>query len=244
MQELIFTKEFQIDATKADRWGRLAPMALLECMQAASTDHAELLGVGREALLRHDLFWAVARQQVEILRLPVIGETLTIETWPGEASRAAHPRFLVGRCGEETVFRGAAMWLFMNVNTREMILPQASGLRLNGITRGGEIALPRSIAPRLYANETRRTVRYSELDCNGHLNNARYLSWAEDLLPSAWHREHVPSMLRICYLNEALEGQEIVLHWALEDDALHLEANAGHRVFALQVNYHRAEDRK
>lgn len=52
MQELIYTKEFQIDATKADRWGRLAPMALLECMQAASTDHAELLGVGREALLR------------------------------------------------------------------------------------------------------------------------------------------------------------------------------------------------
>lgn len=66
-------------------------------------------------------------------------------------------------------------------------------------------------------------MRYSELDCNGHLSNTKYLNWMEDLLPTQWHRDHALSKVHICYLNEARADQEIALSWVLEDEALALE---------------------
>ena len=93
-----------------------------------------------------------------------------------------------------------------------------------------------------YPNVEKRTVRYSELDCNGHLSNTKYLNWMDDLLPSAFHRDNCLSRLHICYQNEALEGQEIALNWALEGNLLSLEGRrdqAPHRVFALRAQYRR-----
>ena len=231
---LIFTRKTLVDATHVDRWGRLRPASLLEIMQETAGDHAALLGVGRNLLDPRGLFWAIVRQTVEIRRLPGIGETVVAETWPGPPSRTAYPRYMVGRTPQgEELFRAVALWLLMDVNTRAMV---------PGLLRGGELANPVGIAPRHYDNQELRRVRYSELDCNGHLSNTKYLNWMEDLLPTQWHRDHVLSKVHICYLNEARADQEIALSWVLEDGAMALEGRretgeTANRVFALQALY-------
>ena len=125
---------------------------------------------------------------------------------------------------------------------RHMVLPSGSGIQVPGLLRGGELANPMGIAPRVYDNQELRRVRYSELDCNGHLSNTKYLNWMEDLLPTQWHRDHALSKVHICYLNEARADQEIALSWVLEDEALALEGRRDtgettNRVFALQALY-------
>ncbi|MCI6728698.1 MAG: thioesterase [Candidatus Faecousia sp.] len=241
--ELIYSKSTLVDSTHVDRWGRMRPSALLEIMQETACDHAQTLGVGRERLAEQNLFWAIVRQTLEICRLPGIGETLVTETWPGPPSRTAFPRYMTGRTPQgELLFRAVTLWLFMDYGTRAMVLPGASGIQVPSLLRGGELANPTGIAPREYPNLERRRVRYSELDCNGHLSNTKYLNWMEDLLPGEYHRNHSLSRLHICYLNEALEGQEISLNWALEDDRLSLEGrrdqeDGANRVFALRAEY-------
>lgn len=241
--ELIYTRSTPVDATHVDRWGRMRPSALLEIMQETAGAHAQALGAGREDLMEKNLFWAVVRQTLEIHRLPCMGETLVTETWPGPPSRTAFPRYMTGRTPEgEPLFRAVTLWLFMDYNTRAMVLPGASGIQLPSLLRGGELANPAGIAPRAYPNLERRRVRYSELDCNGHLSNTKYLNWMEDLLPGAYHQHHSLSRLHICYVSEALEGQEVSLNWALENDQLSLEGSreqesAAHRVFALRAEY-------
>ncbi|MFR8333300.1 MAG: hypothetical protein ACLU9S_13830 [Oscillospiraceae bacterium] len=108
-----------------------------------------------------------------------------------------------------------------------------------GLLRGGELVIPWAL-PQHYDNQELRRVRYSELDCNGHLSNTKYLNWMEDLLPTQWHRDHVLSKVHICYLNEARADQEIALSWVLEDGAMALEGRretgeTANRVFALQA---------
>lgn len=241
--QLIYTRITHVDSTHCDRWGRMRPASLLEVLQEAAGDHAQALGVGRDRLESQDLFWAVVRQTVEIQRLPCMGETLVTETWPGPPSRTAFPRYLAGRTEKgEPLFRAVALWLFMNRHSRAMVLPEASGIHVPSLLRGGELTNPAGIASRDYPNVEKRTVRYSELDCNGHLSNTKYLNWMDDLLPSAFHRDNCLSRLHICYQNEALEGQEIALNWALEGNLLSLEGRrdqAPHRVFALRVQYRR-----
>ena len=240
---MIFTRNTLVDATHVDRWGRMRPASLLEVMQETAGDHAALLGVGREQLDPRGLFWAIVRQTIEIHRLPGIGETVLAETWPGPPSRTAYPRYMVGRTPQgEELFRAVALWLLMDVNTRAMVLPSGSGIQVPGLLRGGELANPMGIAPRVYDNQELRRVRYSELDCNGHLSNTKYLNWMEDLLPTQWHRDHALSKVHICYLNEARADQEIALSWVLEDEALALEGRRDtgettNRVFALQALY-------
>ena len=239
--QLVYSKTTVLDDTQVDRFGRMRPSALLEVLQTVAVDHAKALGVGREALDPKGLFWAVVRQTLEIHRMPRVGETIITETWPGPPSHTAFPRYITGRTKEgEMLFRVVALWLFMDVNSRAMVLPGASGIEVPGITRGGELMNPTGIAPRQYPNLERRRVRYSELDCNGHLSNTKYLNWMEDLLPSSYHENHVLSRLHICYINEALEGQEIELNWALEDNHLCVDGRrelGAHRVFAVRAEY-------
>lgn len=236
-----YFKTVFIDSAHADCFGVLRPSALLEIMQEAAGEHAEVLGCGREMTVQKGLFWAIVRQTIEITRLPRVGETLVVETWPGKPSRTAFPRHMVGRTQEgRELFRAVALWLFMDLETRSMVLPAACGIDIPGTERQGQLPNPTGLALKLGEPKQLRTVQYSELDWNGHMSNTKYLNWLEDLMPAQWHKAHTLKRLQINYVSEALEGQKIALAYTLEDGVLSLEGRreepAG-RVFALKALY-------
>ena len=192
------------------------------------------------------LFWAVIRHRVQVTRMPGRGETITLETWPMPTTRVAYPRATVAydEKGQE-LFRIISLWVIMDLDTRAMILPGKSGVDVEGLICGGELAVPGSLMPKVLENQESRTVRYSDLDRNGHMNNCRYLEWASDLLPSAFHGQHTLTEFTVCYLSEAREGQTLQLQWQQEEDgAIRIEAtrnadpSTGHsRVFAAWMQY-------
>lgn len=242
--ELVYRQKELVNTSRADCFGRLRPEALLSLIQEAAGMHCYALGVGRDVLGSRNLFWAVVRQRVQIQRLPVIGETMTLETWPGEATRAAYPRYTVARTEQgEILFRCAALWLMMDGSSRAMVLPDKSGFLVPGVRREEQIALPGSLPPAVMGHEETRRVRYSELDANGHMSNTRYLNWLEDLFPAQYHRDHPLREFQISYLSEAREGQEIHMTWDLgQEGELQLEGRRTengqeHRVFALKAKY-------
>ncbi len=240
---LVYKKTYVISDTQVDRFGRLRPAALLEMTQEVATAHAILLRLGRQELEPLGLFWAIIRQSAQINRLPRQGETVVMETWPGIPTRTAFPRHIVARTPQgEELFRLGALWLFMNRDTREMVLPKNSGVVVPGIQREGELPLPKGLGTRVFENRESRRVRYSELDCNGHLNNTKYANWMEDVLPLSYHETHSLRRLHICYTHEALCGQEITLRWALEEDTLGMEAvrctqGEQQHIFLLRAQY-------
>ena len=78
------------------------------------------------------------------------------------------------------------------------------------------------------------------------MNNTRYLTWVEDLLPSAYHQGHQVKEITLCYINEAREGQALDVTWELEESGLlHVdihrqkpEETGGYdRVFAARLRY-------
>ena len=95
---------------------------------------------------------------------------------------------------------------------------------VEGTLRGTELAAPGSLMPKPLSNHRSRSVCYTDLDCNGHMNNARYLDWIDDLLPSDFHRDHPVKDFTLCYLNEAREGQPMELTWEVNDEGtLHVD---------------------
>lgn len=215
----VFRQTHTITNFHVDCHDRLRPSFILGFAQEAAGNHCIELGADRQTLLQRNMFWAVVRQQVQITRLPCAGETITVETWPMPTTRTAYPRSTVGydENGEE-LFRCISLWVLMDTQTRRMILPGKSGVDVPGILRGGELSTPRNLSPINGDHSLARSVTFSDLDRNNHMNNARYMDWISDLLNRDFHREHPLREFTLCYHNEALEEQILTLNWQLDSD--------------------------
>ena len=217
--EAVYRKEFTLGADAVDRFGRLKQSRMLLYAQQISGEHSTALGFSYEALAQRGLFWAVVRNRLQVSRMPMEGETIYMETWPMPTTRTAYPRSTVAYDADgNELFRTLSLWVLMSFESRAMVLPGKSGVTVEGTLRGNELAIPRSVALKPMGNRMERTVRFTDLDRNGHMNNARYLEWVDDLLSSQFHREHSVEDVTLCYLNEACEGQKLHVTWDTDAD--------------------------
>ena len=240
--EPIYVKNFTVDDSWVDRYGRMKPSMLLYLAQEMGGQHSALMSLDYDTLASRRLFWAVSRHGVQIDRMPTRGETIRVETWPLPATRAAYPRSVIGydENGIEC-FRVITLWVLMDLDTRRMILPGKSGIMVVGTLRGNELPAPAGLILRPAGSARNRTVAYSDLDRNGHMNNTRCMDWIADLLPSQFHKSHTVTDFTVCYLAEAREQQELRLNWDMSDGCiLQVDASTGtgedaHRVFSAKL---------
>ena len=242
---MIHCEKFTLTDMEVDCFGKLKLSTLLYFAQEAAGQHCISLGADYETLAKKQLVWAVTRHRVQITRLPVRGETVTVKTWPMPTTRVAYPRSMVAYDADgNELFRSISLWVLMNSESRAMVLPGKSGVDVEGTLLGSELAVPHSLMPAPLERNVQRTVTYSCLDRNGHMNNTKYLDWVDDLLTASFHSTHAPKEFVICYLSEALEGQRINLGWDLSAEGglrvdAHLEPDSpdekAPRVFSAQV---------
>ena len=242
--EPIYTQEFQITDNTVDRYGRLKPSMILYYAQEVAGRHCNMLSVDYDTLAQRRMFWAVIRHRVQVTRLPMRGERIRVETWPMPTTRVAYPRSVVAydETGNEC-FRSISLWVLMDLDTRNMILPGKSGISVVGTLRGTELAAPNSLVPKDLHSHRERAVCITDLDRNGHMNNTRYLDWIDDLLPSPFHQRHEIKEFTVCYLMEAREGQSLDLHWDfLEEGTMQVDAHRrtgekDERVFSARLTF-------
>ena len=80
--EPIYVKNFTVDDSWVDRYGRMKPSMLLYLAQEMGGQHSALMSLDYDTLASRRLFWAVSRHGVQIDRMPTRGETIRVETWP------------------------------------------------------------------------------------------------------------------------------------------------------------------
>lgn len=241
----IYRKRYDIDPTSVDRFGRLRTSVMLRYAQQVAGEHCSILSLDYDSLLAKGMFFAVVRNRLQVTRTPRVGETITLETWPMPTTRTAYPRSTVAydEKGNE-VFRSVTLWVLMDIRSRSMILPSKSGIDVEGTLRGNELASPRSLLPKTLEKTLRRKVCFTDLDRNGHMNNARYLDWIDDLLPSSFHKDRPAMDVTLCYMNEAREGHTLDVTWDFDSNGdllvdIHRqkEGDGFDRVFAAKLSY-------
>ena len=241
----VYTTRYFVSTLHSDCFGQCKPSALLRFAQDAAGEHCVLLGTDWNSMAKHRYFWAVVRQRMEITRLPKDGETVTVKTWPMPTTRVAYPRATEGfdEAGN-SLFKIISLWVIMDMDTRAMVLPGKSGIDVPGTSFGTELKAPGGLPAFEGSEDMHRTVTFSDLDVNGHMNNTRYLDWICDLLPAAFHKDHPMKAVSICYMSEALEGQSLRLShgegdvFKVDGSLSQTDASAGHtRIFSAQVEF-------
>ena len=231
--EPIFVQNFEITDIAVDRFGRMKPGMILFLAQEVAGRHCNLLSVDYDTLAAKRMFWAVTRHRVQITRMPVRGETIRIETWPMPTTRVAYPRSVIAYDAQgNECFRAISLWVLMDLDKRSMILPGKSGISVVGTLRGLELDTPNGLMAKDLRCHQSRTVCFTDLDRNGHMNNTKYLDWISDLLPSQFHENHQPREITVCYFSESREGQSLQLSWDFPEEG------------CLLVDAHRQQDDK
>ena len=231
--EPLFTQEYEVTDISVDCYGRMKPSMILFLAQEVAGRHCNLLSVDYDTLAAKRMFWAVTRHRVQITRMPVRGETIRIETWPMPTTRVAYPRSVIAYDAQgNECFRAISLWVLMDLDKRSMILPGKSGISVVGTLRGLELDTPNGLVAKDLRCHQHRSVCFTDLDRNGHMNNTKYLDWISDLLPSQFHENHQPREMTVCYFTESREGQSLQLSWDFPEEG------------CLLVDAHRQQDDK
>ena len=209
-----------------DLGGLWKPSAILTAMQETAGMHSHILGCGRETLVQKGVVWVLTRCEVQMEKEARMGSRLSIETFPMPLRRWFFPRYFVFR-DEEGAQVGAAgtLWVLFDLEKRCMVAP---GDVAGAIPDNSDLTPPLGVpgpVPRLTTGgtlESARTPVYSELDVNGHVNNARYADWLCDALGLEIMREYRVKTMRLSYAAEIRPGQAMELRLTRDGLAYHL----------------------
>ena len=234
----IYEQDYRIAYSDTDMRRRLRLSRLFTLLQEAATDHAAILGAGREKTLDRGILWIVTLQQAEISRMPVYDEQVKIVTWPGKPKHLLFPRWyrVTDRQGNALI-EASSLWALMDANTRKAVFPEQSGIMLPGVQTGLESPLPRPPQAPQTDETAVFTVPFSYVDQNGHMNNTRYFDLAEDRMPDALRTQ---KLLRVCteYSREARLDDIITLKSEINGDTFLLAGESeGQKLFRLSLTY-------
>ena len=202
-----------------DRFGHIQPVAVLDMCQDIATLHAEQMGIGRDDMLARGVFWAVIRSRYEIVQPPAHYQVLRVRTWPHSPSRFSFQRDFT-LCDENglTLVKATTEWVLMDLETRKFakMTDHYDGPDDFSDERVFDGRL-RKIASFEEGNRPVRTVvpSFSDIDLNGHVNNARYPSFVVDALNPGG--QGAIRSLQIDYRHEVVPDEPLAIHTLAED---------------------------
>jgi len=201
----------------ADPTGRVGIVPLANYLQQAAGEHAERLGLGAERLMQEGLFWVLTRIYLNIERAPRAGQSLTVETWPSRPPRQLFQRdFQIRSEDAGLLITATSSWALIDAATRKAVRGPAwiAGRVAYEAVRAVEFPVHRPT--RLNSPELSFDIvpRRSELDLNGHVNNASLMGWLFEVLDDAWLNEHGLAALDIVFRSECTR-EHAVHSWAV-----------------------------
>lgn len=222
---------FTLLSRDCDLNGRWRPSAILESLQEAAGAHSNLLGCGRDELLKlNNSVWVLSRMELHMTRYPAIGEAVTVSTFPMPVRLCFFPRYyIITDAHGEMIGKAGSLWVIMDIHTRKM-LPPGEVARL--IPDNRNLSVPMNLPATVGSIQGEEQVTsyqpvYTDLDVNGHVNNTRYADWLCNTLGIGMMTRLEPESIILNYNHEVLADQAVTLHRILKDNQYQLIGRVG-----------------
>ena len=195
----------------------------MQYFQDAATEHAALLGLSRFELRPMGLYWVVSKVSASISREIIIGEELSVFTYPLPPKAASADRdYLVYDESGKIVIRGSSKWCVLDINTHmpKRITPLFPyPVDAYKTDRAMEPNAEYFAKPEISGMKIKTfTVRNSELDTNFHMNNARYGDMIYNVADPAVFATHFISEMYTEFLHELKADEEYSIHYKADNE--------------------------
>ncbi|MDE5715522.1 MAG: hypothetical protein K2I42_05250 [Anaeroplasmataceae bacterium] len=169
-----------VQTRDVDSQDHMKPAPILDIFQDIAGLHADEIGVGYLDFKKNNLAWVVLYQKIEIVKAPPYLENVLISTWPKPKGRLDFEReYLMCSLDGQHLIHGISLWVVMDLNTRSLV--RADKINYNGEyfdnclyseKQKRKLGLDKSLIDYEFWYE----VTLDDLDHNGHMNNAKYLT--------------------------------------------------------------------
>ncbi|MBE6217354.1 MAG: hypothetical protein E7124_04855 [Bacteroidales bacterium] len=181
---LKYTEDHTIACYDTDASWRLKPASFMNLAQEAAGRHAVYLGFGYDDLIASNTAWILSRVHVEFTDTPLWRDKITLTTWHKGLDRLFFLRdFILTDDSGNPKVKATTSWLVMNLETRRLVrdpklMEEGTTCSENVIeTPADKVQMPKDVEVEFVSDHK---VAYSDVDTNGHANNAMYMQWAMD----------------------------------------------------------------
>ncbi len=211
----IYKKQHKISVHEFDFNNKLKVNSLFNYIQDIAAEHAEKLQVGRKDLEKHDIFWVLSWIKVRITDYPKFGESIKIRTWPKRKHRLFSLRDLIMyKENDEEFVRASMAWLLVNSKTMRATSLETLPIPVNYHSSEDALTETPEKIPALKEKELvfKKKIKYSDIDVNQHVNNAKYVEFLLDSFSKEQFRDSEIKEITLSFLAEAKFGNEIEIY--------------------------------
>lgn len=216
MEPNFYTETATVLNADADFRSLLKPSALLRYVEQVSADHARTFGMTDQFFKNHGVAFLVGKQALKFDRVPQRAEKLTLLTRAEASRRGSVKRITTVTDAEgKQVAMVDCRWIVVSLAENRIL--REPGWTVEGFwneTVEGELPLQLHKCREGLASAGEWTVRYSQCDLNGHLNNAFYLDLVCDALPLDVVRKGPVTFASINYHREVPMGETVEVFYA------------------------------
>lgn len=209
----------QIGASRTDNTGKLRLVSAIDILQDCSMLWLQSEPTFSNCLDDNGWFMIMASRQVNVERLPNYLESVTVKTWIYECQKSLGYRNTVmfDERGEVCV-SSWCIGAFVDREKGKFIKLPLEVIESLSIDEKFDMEyLPKKIkAADTYSVSPQIPLRRSDIDINNHVNNARYVEMACEVLPE----DFAPRRMRVEYKKAAVWGDAIYPHRALISDEI------------------------
>ncbi|HCA31181.1 MAG TPA: hypothetical protein DEP23_17340 [Ruminococcaceae bacterium] len=216
---LDYTWDIQIPSFDVGEDRKLRLSSQLRLQQEVGERHFEQGGLGFEELMRHGLTFVITRTNSIIYRAPQLSQAVRLTTWHRSSKGVQFFRCynFYDQDGKPLI-ESVSAFALVDPETHKILRPSVFSQyavtqqpdRLNHCPDPGKLSLPKDLQ-----DAGGHKVGWSDIDYNGHLNNAVYADIITDAMPKQMRTRDI-SGFSISFLNEALEGEEIRLKTGIQ----------------------------
>jgi acyl-ACP thioesterase len=232
------TLDVTVSYWDVDREAKLQLPAVFKYLQEAAIKHADQFDAGARAMVSRGQSWVLNRLVATVHRYPRYEEPLRVETWSSgiRAFKGFRDFRIHGR--DELLVSASSLWLYVDLKTKSLVRVPAD-IAAAFPSRAGVVFRPdldrlRLASPRRESRQTASvSVRYSDIDGNGHVNNTAYLAYLQTALAERGLTPR-PQHVEIQFLKEIPpEAGAVEVCLDPRDDAVAFSVGRGDDVFAL-----------
>lgn len=238
-----YTKEYTLKVYEVDCFGKLKLLSLFNILQEIASEHADILGMGYQTCLKAGVAWVAASYRVDIHQLPMMGQSLIVETWIADLNTVVSQRcYRIKDNQGNVLIEGMTNWALISAsNLRPVVITKYLLIDMNQID-GEKLAFSldkiRLLPPQRSDFDTHFMSRFDEMDTNFHINNAIYPTWAAESLPQNWQKTKVPTCVQINFKmpTKAFEQIDITTQIS-EEETLHRISVADETKALVKINW-------
>lgn len=215
--EVIYSREMRVPSSRCGPDGKLSVPAAFELVMDMATEHAEELGMGLAALRKRGLIWVAVRARIRFFRWPGMLERVTITTWPEKPGAIRCCRDVTLSAGEEILAAARTEYAVLDLASLRPC-PMGDVYPPELTEKLGEekvFSEPFARIREKFAPEERLgeyTVRPTDIDMAGHMNNTMYPRMVLDLIPVEEQRRRPLGEMELCYRTPCYEGDTLTLY--------------------------------